>query len=202
MKATPLFREGDPTPAFWLCGACNYGGHVLYDSQERAEACCQCDWKGCTERRAQHRCYCEPHDKEASAERDREEARKEAARFAKAKKVTAAEYAGRMVYDPSGRGSGEGYFDGVEEVEEHYHGEDYGLPSYVWATRECHFRTDAERLIGDAIENANVDSDLFGDFDAASLQTLLDAWWKDNGRPYYETDYSTAILIAPVEVQS
>lgn len=195
MKATPLFREGSTTPAFWLCGACNYGGHMLYPTQEAAEECCQCDWKGCTERRAEHRCYCAKHDIGARAERDREEARKEAARFAKAKKVTAVEYTGRMVYDPAGRGSGEGYFDGVEDLEEYYHGEDYGLPAYVWATRERKMCSDAGRVVEEAMERAGVNTEDFSP-DIASLQKVLDAWWAENSEPYYETDYTTAILVS------
>lgn len=199
MKATPLFREGDPTPVLWLCDGCEYG--FSYRTEAQADGCCRCIKKACDAGRTPGRARCEAHDKEASDERDRAADRAEANRFAKAKKITAAEYTGRMVYDPAGRGSGEGYFDGVEELEEHYHGEDYGLPAYVWATRERKMHSDAGRVVEEATERAGVNTEDFSP-DIASLQKVLDAWWAENSEPYYETDYSTAILVAPAEVQS
>lgn len=195
MKATPLFREGSTTPAFWLCGACNYGGHMLYPTQEAAEECCQCDWKGCTERRAEHRCYCAAHEKDADAARTAKSKAAELAQFAKAKKTTEAEYTGAMVFDPGERGSGEGFFSEVCEVVDAYESDGDPPPAYVWATTECHFSTDARGVIDHELENAGVDSDLF-DFDAASLQKVLDAWWEANGKPFYVPDYTTAILVS------
>lgn len=198
MKATPLYKHGETVPTVWLCGDCNYGGRVTFDTEAWAEAHCRCDWEGCTERRAEHRCYCAMHDKEADARRAAEREAADLAQFAKAKKITEAEYTGAMVFDPGERG-GDGFFSEVCEVVDAYESDGDPPPAYVWATTECHFSTDAQGVIDHELENVNVDSDLF-DFDAASLQKVLDAWWEENGRPYYVPDYTTAILVAPVEV--
>lgn len=194
MKATPLFREGGTAPVLWLCDGCDYG--FTHRTQEQAERCCRCKWEACPLKATQGRTYCDAHDKDASALRDALEDRKESARFAKAKKVPECREAqGKMIYDPNERGSREGYFHDLDSLRDHYAGGDEPPPAYVWATTECHFRTDARNVIENALENANVDSDMFS-FDGDSLQKVLDAWWEANGEPFYEIDYSTAIVLS------
>ena len=166
-----------------------------------------------------HFAACEPcrnaKNKAERAERQVKEAAEENARFAKAKKITVGDYGACFVYDPSERFNG-GFHPDVDDLAECYtdaiadddevddDGEPIAVlePRYVWACHEVRPSIDAESIIED-LENQCVDADFDYECngDKEALQAFLDGWLAELS-PWYEPDYSTAIVLDEMLLQA
>lgn len=200
MNQYGLFKEGSATPIRWSCGQC--GG--VYPREALAKDCCRCAFKGCAVAREGNRAMCKPHDAETREQQRHEELEKERKRFAKAKKLTEAEYEGWVYSDYVG-GPNDGFFCDIEDLLEHCHSHDVEPPEYVWACKEQHPRTDAGHVLSNALqdsyEDAAEDFDPQGELEA-ELQKLLDGWWESHPHTWYVYDYSTAITLTRADDQA
>jgi hypothetical protein len=124
------------------------------------------------------------------------EAAKEAAQYAKAKKVPEAEYDGGYVYW-EGHGSGEGFFETIDELRDYGVSNHIALPSYVYACATHKIpKLDAEDIVSNLLADGEAYEDAIDDMDINCLQKLLDFWLEYNQKNCYTPDHGTVVLLS------
>lgn len=175
-----------------VCGTtyrCGADGHASYAERE-ARACCAPDHcERCGATRARHVLYCEPCGKVAAAER-------EAALFAKARKVTPDEYGDDFVFW-DGRGPQEGYFASVEDLLEYCESEGIAPPAYAWGCYRQEMTMHADSLIESALDEHHEDArDQIAPGEEKRLQAFLDEWCRAQCVFSWFQDTEVAVVLA------
>lgn len=118
------------------------------------------------------------------------EAKKEAERFEKATKISAADYKGEMVF------LDDEYFNDVADAIDDY--EEGQEPEYVWACKDVGVpRATAENIYENLLENMWEDADASDLNGVVELEAAIEAFNEANkSTPVYYPDYSTAILVS------
>lgn len=184
--ATPIEciqKGGDPEKTVvWACGTCK----LAKSSKEDALECCAawvCDECG---QEIKKYSFCE------DCSRKKQHA-KEMALYAKAKKVTYAEYTGQMLccdhcheyfWDL------DSYLDG--------HQDDPDMRTWVWGTYETTLSLDAERIIADQLESQEHHEEAFDSISKEAItemQTFFNEWLKKVKLNSYMEDNSIVVDI-------
>ena len=184
MNATELFLKDGRTAGIFFCERCR----CVAPTEHLAGQCCQnyqCQTCG-QDTGTRHYTVCEPC-------RRKEEAAKEAERYAKAEKLT--QWDGWVFAE----GFGDEYFSDTETLLDHCDGEDVTPPPYAWACSENHFVCADVSDITD-----RMDDDAYEDFDSNSLLGLpelrlaLERFNEENKDAVaFSPDYSKAIVLPP-----
>jgi hypothetical protein len=186
MNAIELYHQDGRSAGVFYCAKCR----LVRLTKEEAETCCEPLKCKCCGKETGRKYYltCEPCDLA-------NEARKEAERFEKAKKVT--EWDGWVYLEGTGN---DGYSQDLEDFWDSWesdHAEDDEKPKYVWACKAIHFVAADESDVIDRIQDNAPE-----DFDPADLQGLpelraaIEQFNEANKDVVaYTPDYSTAILL-------
>ncbi|WP_373047215.1 hypothetical protein [Vulgatibacter sp.] len=171
------------------CPACKVVAH----GEEMARQCCVPKLCECGEERAAGWTVCK------SCRRKGEEER-EAAAFAKAKKVPEGEWSGPVFCEGIAGNCGDGYFYEVGDVRDECDADGIEPPPYVWATRPMVFTLDADDIIENALDGWYEDAGLdIPRSERRRLQDFLNEWCKAQRVQGFEEDRSVAIVLAPDE---
>lgn len=197
MTPIPLTTSQAIEPVAWACCHCR----IILSTEADARAHCQCTRCGLplTRERSGRLCLtCAPIARtEQRAESDARMAARDAADFAKARKVPEEEWSEAVVWeDGSGDMSGDGYFSSPEAVRDSCAANDVPVPAYVWGTAEEGMCLDA----GDIIERALEDTydgarDQLSAEAEGELQDLIDAWRERHPVKWYREDRSVAVVM-------
>ena len=210
MNAVQLFATGavEHSPVY-MCRACGrlYTRQYMaigdkeqrYSNAKRdalaygtAERCCNHRCEICGEpAMAEWQRECKRHQQERWS---REAAEKEAARYAKAVKVPAAEWDdSAMLYsEQSGR-----WFRDLDEALEWYADEERETPEYLWVGRRVRKVPD---VIGWVMDHLSDDYDdeaanRISDEALAQLAASFGAWWQQNEPVSYDVDYRRCVVL-------
>lgn len=128
-------------------------------------------------------------------------AERDAAAFAKARKVPEEEWSEAVVWeDGSGDLSGDGYFSSPEAVRDSCAANDVPVPAYVWGTAEERMGLDAGDIIDRALEDTyDGASDSLSAEATKELQSLLDAWCERHPVKWYREDRGVAVVMSAEE---
>lgn len=182
-EAVELFKQDGTTAGIFYCSQCR----IVHRDKEEAIWChgerlCSCG-KKITQGYFQRECSdCDYKTRKS------EENAKEVARFEKAAKIRASEYAGEMVY------CADHYYESVEDaIDQYIEGQH---PEYVWACRDEGVRKiDLDDATCNVVENMWEDAELSDLNGIEELETALNAFNEANaGIKVWYPDYSTAIL--------
>jgi hypothetical protein len=195
-----LMPDGKPS-GVKACGACRlvYGErHAAFGIT--AESCCteaKCDrcgaGLGCTVNRRSYT-FCDQCRRNHEAER-------EAARFAKATKLTPGEFAaseagGWMLYS----NSADRWFVDLDEADDHFSDyEEPERPAYLWCSRPVNMVPDFAGHIGDMLAG-EYDDDAYDRIPKEAIEELNDferQWWAKYGPTSYQLDYSRCVVLDP-----
>lgn len=195
-RVRELYSIHGEAAGIWFCEKCRY----TCRNEEDATSCCAprvCD--KCKETLKAGSYFCDPCW-------SKEQAEKEAARWAKAEPVAAAEYTGEMVYvetedgHPYG-GSHEGYFHSLEDLAECvedgvYDDEDGAIPTlHVYETTPTRLTFDASSLLDSELEEFHDGArDDVASAAEEELQAFLTDWADKNSPTTYYPDYSRKIV--------
>lgn len=166
-----------------------------YVSEKAAERCCQpkkCERCGIEIPRKSYYCLCESCRKIAKAEEEKK-------RFEKAVKYKLSECPPEkceMMFSDI-FGHNEGYFIGVDELEDYCYDNNIEMPKYCYGTYSRQISFDACSIIESACDDLHEDAiDQIDDASVKELQNFLDAWCeKQTGTKTYYADYTCAILL-------
>ncbi len=124
-------------------------------------------------------------------------AERDAAAFAKARKVPESEWTSAVVWeDGSGDMSGDGYFSSTEAVRDSCAANDVPVPAYVWGTGEEGMGLNAGEIIERALEDTyDGAGDQISTEATNELQALLDAWCERHPVKWYREDRSVAVVM-------
>ena len=185
MNALELHAPKGTPCGVYICGECKY----TRSSQEQAEQCCRPNICKCGAECKRPWLVCA-----ACCHRDAEA--RDAARWARASKVPAADYSG-WVYDDDAD-EFHSSVDTFVDAWECDHEEDDPPRGRLYACVPMGFDLDVARILEWATQDHHEDA--YDDFDAAAvaeLQTFLSAWAKANAPSSVETDYTRAIVLPP-----
>lgn len=186
MNAIELYHQDGKSACVFYCAQCRH----VKRTKEEADKCCEptkCQYCG-KETGRQYSFACDSCDRE-------NQAKKEADRFEKAKKLT--EWDGWVYLDGTGR---DGYSESLSDFWDNWendHDEDDKKPAYVWACKKDHFAVVdvsdiTERIADDGYDDFDVD-DLNGLDDLkAAIEKFNEA---NRDVVSYEPDYGVAILL-------
>jgi hypothetical protein len=116
-------------------------------------------------------------------------------RFDAAKKIAPSEWTD-PVFDPHGRAGNDGYCQDLDELREYYvdQWEGDAHPAWAWTTIASGGpKPDASDVIEGITQEMHEDA--AENFDADSLQKLLDAWFADQKCVTYHEDDKTAVVL-------
>lgn len=196
MNARELFYEGGETAGEFQCGKCR----LRYHRKETADHCCGGRLCGCGKTAQQWRELCCECAKRASLIK---EAKDEAERFGKARKLTEGEWDGWVFCDKVEHP--DGYFESTSELREWCEDMDQEMPDYVWSTKSnpvCHL--DKNSILEDATQEAWEGFDYDSDLDGVSeLVKALEAFNEANeGKLIYHPDSTMAVLLNSIANES
>lgn len=180
----------------WMCQHCYRHYQVCTfgrDTEDQARVCCQkeCDEDGCPEPRPNYGLYCDRHQEEHQARRERE-------RFERATKVDLKDYDGPF-YVPDG--PHEGFFVDMGTLLDAYDGDEFNreLPEYAYTVKKRTPDADAwhhiEHVLEDHHEGASENLD-----GVEELQAFLTAWWEKQKIESWDPDWDHVVLLPAPEV--
>lgn len=195
MSAIPLFHEDGKPAGVWYCSECRTVGPTA-EYAERCHGTLACKTCGEPIESSRRSAYNICSECEEKAWRERQAA-KEADRFEKAKKITAAEWPGWVYRE----GCGGEYFREVEDVIERMQDDSEGAdpPRYVWAAKDVGVsKVDIDDVVSNILDNGWEDMELSDLNGVAEMEAAIDAFNEANASiEVYLPDYSIAILLDP-----
>lgn len=181
-QAVPLYHADGKHSGVFYCSECR----AVFNSEDQAASChgmreCQCGNK--IERRYSPVC-----DACQRLEWKRKSAEEERNRFDAAKKISAAEYMGGMVYSCNRY-----YADVDEAIDQYLEGQE---PEYVWACKDVGIpMATSENIVDNLLDNMWEDADPSDLNGLDELDEAIKAFNEANRAIHvWEPDYSTAIL--------
>jgi len=177
----------------YACGKC----HVFYAGERaEADACC-----------APRACACgavieERYYSACAACRAITESTREAEEFAKATKVTYAEYDEEVVFwDGHGSGDmgGDGFWSSLETVLEHCDQEELARPMFVWGVSRTYLSLDARSILESNLESQEFYEDAYDNIPGPEIEAL-DAYLKalcDRLKLHVFFPAGVAVLVPP-----
>lgn len=194
----PLTTAQAIDPVAWACGSCR----AIFGHEADARAHCRCERCSvpiAARERSGRLCpSCAPIARaEQRAESDARMAERDAAAFAKARKVPEEKWTSAVVWeDGSGDMSGDGYFSSPEAVRDSCAANDVPVPAYVWGTAEEGMGLDAGSIVESALEDTYDGArDQLSAEAEVELQDLLDAWCERHPVKWYREDRSVAVMM-------
>ena len=187
--AVALKRDGETDVAAWQCRTCE----TIFPSDygDAANNCCpkRCAGDDCETVVERHRLCCPPCLKRHEAAVERE-------RFEKAEKVAAKDYEGWVYSDVDPTHYGEGYYAGIEELDQHCESRGIAMPAYVWACDKTVAHSRADDVIEQALSEHHSDAgDQINSAQVDALQDVLDEWWADVPIVTWTMDYDRAVVL-------
>lgn len=187
MNAVQLLLPDHRESGVWFCTKCR----LAYSSEPSASRCC--NKPACTDCGKEH----DAPGLQCRSCFDLRQEKREAERFAKAKKVPMEEYSGWLQRDGTGGYITDGYHENADDLITYCKDNGEPVPEYAWACTPTQFATaDIGRIIEsiceDAYEDFNPD-DLVG---VDKLEAAINEFNEANKHHLsYSPDYSTAVLL-------
>jgi hypothetical protein len=192
MNVIVMVQKDNPVaPENYACGECR----MFWGTQRTlAEECCGPRTCTCGARIERKEGYSHCRDCRAKAATERENER-----FAKATKVTNAQYEHEPVYyDGHGGDYGDGYWSTLEALLEHCEQHGCEPPEYVWGCAPKVLTLDGSDIVSRALEDEFFEDafDTIAAKDLAELDAFLTAWCTKVNLQAWDVDYGTAVLVS------
>lgn len=184
MSATELFHKDGRSAGVYVCEGCR----TVAPSKEAAEQCSNCRLYKCDKCGAD----CDKHWTRCKSCRDKDDAEKEAKRFADAEKLTS--WDGWVYCEGTGD---DGFSTSLQELLDECENEGVEIPDYVWACEANYF---VKATVSDI--TAWLEGEAYADWDPSTLNGLdelkaaLDKFNEANAEVCsYAPDYTRAVII-------